>query len=80
MEKDIRTEDSTSLQESLQCGPLVELKDNLLLGDPASTGRMWLAPYVRQPSNAIELVFDEPTRMSCIRFWTVAECCLHIGW
>jgi len=51
----------------------IRTEDNLLLGDPASTGRMWLAPYVRQPSNAIELVFDEPTRMSCIRFWNYSR-------
>eukprot|EP00747_Dinoflagellata_sp_TGD_P074969 gnl/TRDRNA2_/TRDRNA2_158538_c0_seq1.p1 gnl/TRDRNA2_/TRDRNA2_158538_c0~~gnl/TRDRNA2_/TRDRNA2_158538_c0_seq1.p1 ORF type:complete len:895 (-),score=157.62 gnl/TRDRNA2_/TRDRNA2_158538_c0_seq1:28-2325(-) len=49
----------------------IRTEDNLRLGDPGSSGRMWLAPFVRNTSspNAVELVFDELTQISCMKLW-----------
>merc|ERR1712190_70246 len=44
-------------------------EQNLLLGAPGTSGRMWLAPFCRHPPNSVELVFDEPTHISCAHFW-----------
>lgn len=51
----------------------IRTEENLLYGAPGSGGRMWLAPFVRQDANVIDLVFDEPTRISCVKFWNYAR-------
>jgi len=51
----------------------IRTEDNLLKGAPGDSGRMWLAPLVRHPPNSIELVFDEPTRISCVHFWNYSR-------
>jgi len=47
----------------------VRTEENFLHGAPGTSGRMWLAPFCRQPPNSVELVFDEPTHISCVHFW-----------
>eukprot|EP00927_Polykrikos_kofoidii_P076589 TRINITY_DN73654_c0_g1_i1.p1 TRINITY_DN73654_c0_g1~~TRINITY_DN73654_c0_g1_i1.p1 ORF type:complete len:1461 (+),score=257.73 TRINITY_DN73654_c0_g1_i1:63-4445(+) len=49
----------------------VRKETNLLEGSPGSSGRMWLAPRSTQQSahNAVELVFEEQTRISCLHVW-----------
>lgn len=51
----------------------LRIEDNLLEGNPGTSGRMWLAPFCRSPPNSVELVFDEPTHISCVRFWNYAR-------
>jgi len=51
----------------------IRTEDNLLEGEPGSSGRMWLAPWVRQPHNSVEFFFDEPTHISCVHFWNYAR-------
>lgn len=46
----------------------IRTEENLLPGPVGSSERMWLAPYCRNPPNTIDLVFDEPTQVSFIRF------------
>eukprot|EP00929_Paragymnodinium_shiwhaense_P020879 TRINITY_DN13777_c0_g1_i1.p1 TRINITY_DN13777_c0_g1~~TRINITY_DN13777_c0_g1_i1.p1 ORF type:complete len:1653 (+),score=426.78 TRINITY_DN13777_c0_g1_i1:112-5070(+) len=48
-------------------------EDNLLRGGPPRPGQMFLAPFIRQPSPHVELVFDEPTRISCMRIWNYSR-------
>jgi len=48
----------------------VRTEECFLHGAPGNSGgRMWLAPFCRQPPNSVELVFDEPTQISCVHFW-----------
>lgn len=47
----------------------VRTVDNLLHGAPGDSGRMWLAPFSRVSTTVVELVFDKPARVSCIRVW-----------
>lgn len=51
----------------------IRTEDAFLHGPPSSSGRMWLAPFHRQPPNSVELVFDEPVRISCIKLWNYAR-------
>jgi len=51
----------------------IRTEENLLYGDPAASGRMWLAPFVRQPPNSVEFVFDAPTHISCVHFWNYSR-------
>eukprot|EP00928_Gymnodinium_smaydae_P098162 TRINITY_DN906_c0_g2_i1.p1 TRINITY_DN906_c0_g2~~TRINITY_DN906_c0_g2_i1.p1 ORF type:complete len:768 (+),score=131.99 TRINITY_DN906_c0_g2_i1:100-2403(+) len=52
----------------------VRTADNLLRGAPSgSSGRHWLAPLVGQPPNSIELVFDRPTMISCMKLWNYSR-------
>jgi len=51
----------------------VRTEDIFLHGAPGNSGRMWLAPFCRHPPNSVELVFDEPTRISCARFWNYSR-------
>lgn len=50
----------------------VRSEDSLLKGTPQNA-RMWLAPYYRQPANFVELVFDQPTQISVIKFWNYSR-------
>ncbi|CAK9079564.1 unnamed protein product [Durusdinium trenchii] len=50
----------------------VRSEDSLLKGAPQNS-RMWLAPYYRLPANFVELVFDEPTQISAIKFWNYSR-------
>jgi len=51
----------------------VRTEECFLHGAPGASGRMWLAPFCRQPPNSVELVFDEPTHISCVHFWNYAR-------
>merc|ERR1712150_137395 len=51
----------------------IRSEDNLLHGAPVNSGRMWLAPLVCRPPNAVELVFDEPTQISCMQLWNYSR-------
>lgn len=51
----------------------VRAEENLLAGAPGTSGRMWLAPFSRSPPNSVELVFDEPTHISCMRCWNYSR-------
>lgn len=50
----------------------VRTEDTFLKGAPSNM-RMWLAPFFRQPNNYVELVFDEPTQISSIKFWNYSR-------
>jgi len=50
----------------------VRSEDSLLKGAPQNA-RMWLAPYCRQQANFVELVFDQPTQISAIKFWNYSR-------
>lgn len=51
----------------------IRTEENLLHGSPASGSRTWLSPFMRQPPNVVNLVFDEPTRISCVKFWNYSR-------
>lgn len=51
----------------------IRTEDNLLHGAPGASGRMWLAPLKRTPPNSVELVFDEPTTISCMHIWNYSR-------
>merc|ERR1711862_1069726 len=53
----------------------IRTEENLLWGAPGTSGRMWLAPFVRSPCNSVELVFDEPTHISCVHIWNYTRTC-----
>eukprot|EP00928_Gymnodinium_smaydae_P043070 TRINITY_DN28938_c1_g1_i1.p1 TRINITY_DN28938_c1_g1~~TRINITY_DN28938_c1_g1_i1.p1 ORF type:complete len:1607 (-),score=369.21 TRINITY_DN28938_c1_g1_i1:28-4848(-) len=48
-------------------------EENLRRGAPGSSGRMWLAPFATQPCNSVELAFDEPVSISCLRVWNYSR-------
>ncbi|CAE7406632.1 Katnip [Symbiodinium natans] len=50
----------------------VRTEDTFLKGAPGNM-RMWLAPFFRQPPNYVELVFDEPTQISSMKFWNYSR-------
>jgi len=54
-------------------GADVRTEDVLTKGAPGNSSRMWLGPLVRQPPNFVELIFDEPTHVSCMRFWNYSR-------
>jgi len=51
----------------------VRTEEAFLHGPPNVSGRMWLAPFYRQPPNSVELVFDEPASISYIKLWNYAR-------
>lgn len=51
----------------------VRTEDIFLRGAPCASGHMWLAPFCRHPPNSVEIVFDEPTRISCARLWNYSR-------
>jgi len=51
----------------------IRTEDNLLLGDPGTSRRMWLSPLVQNSTNSLEFVFDEPTHMTYLRLWNYAR-------
>eukprot|EP00931_Biecheleriopsis_adriatica_P060466 TRINITY_DN36321_c0_g1_i1.p1 TRINITY_DN36321_c0_g1~~TRINITY_DN36321_c0_g1_i1.p1 ORF type:complete len:1561 (+),score=282.18 TRINITY_DN36321_c0_g1_i1:78-4685(+) len=51
----------------------VRTEETFLKGAPGNSSRMWLAPFSRQSPNFVELIFDEPTQISCVKFWNYSR-------
>lgn len=51
----------------------IRTEETFLKGCPFPASRMWLAPFCRQAPNYVELIFDEPTQISYIKFWNYSR-------